>query len=382
MRSVNNIVIIIALILSVACVPKDSDYIYPTDVATIENKQLALRQTTEARHLLYTPNNFLLDELSIYAERCLDFITELQEITDNKAYEELLAGIRVFDPQHGYLRGKHLADLIDIINRVIDGSADGTDIAGLFNFIGDIGTCVTDYNENQKRIVTALENTFGLTNLAVLGQNILKAKGGNIIAPLKKGNAKVTPKIPSERYWDATSWKVRAGILETGSAADGKLKNFIESKPIQSADWPKQFIMYGRVKQTKEPWSGHMSGSIVEVLMMLDIISGENPMLPYDNATVPNTSVLRIKLLATKERRSKAAISLAFLIGIGYHSAMECLETVTAYLGNDLRRSGDIPVGKDAGLVLGNFDATTTIDRIISEFIYNPLKRNNNLRRS
>jgi hypothetical protein len=99
-----------------------------------------------------------------------------------------------------------------------------------------------------------------------------------------------------------------------------------------------------------------MSGSPAEILHVWDVLTSENPLESYINFTSLDTR----NNLRTDKRSAKAAGTSAFLVALGYHSAMECVEASYAYLGENLRIAGMILPGQDAGYFLHN-DASTNI---------------------
>ena len=134
----------------------------------------------------------------------------------------------------------------------------------------------------------------------------------------------------------------RAGLLSTGP--DGT--NF-------NAEWPWQTLPEDYLNNCQEPWAGHYSGSIVELLFMIDlftrdskIVGGDSPFKsfrkqsrrdffkdPFSFIRSPFKFFTSRRRLNAKVRRCKAALSAAFLLSIGYHAAIEVKPTIWAYLG-------------------------------------------------
>jgi len=101
-----------------------------------------------------------------------------------------------------------------------------------------------------------------------------------------------------------------------------------------------------------EPWAGHYSGSIVEVLYMMDFFTKttgdkDHPMWSWKASeynkhmiwtgkdeckTKFNSLHASLNTQETNERKCKAALAGAFLISLGYHSAIEVKPTIWAYL--------------------------------------------------
>ena len=107
------------------------------------------------------------------------------------------------------------------------------------------------------------------------------------------------------------------------------------------ADWPWQTLPQ-EYFQCAEPWAGHYSGSILEVLFMLDTttktkFNNHDPFATFKkNGVAPAIPSDIGKKFDNPEQECKAALAGAFLISIGYHSAIEVKPTMWAFLGKEM----------------------------------------------
>lgn len=116
--------------------------------------------------------------------------------------------------------------------------------------------------------------------------------------------------------------KFRSGLLQKEAKKGWLLK----------ASWPWQTIPE-KYFQCKEPWAGHYSGSIVEVIWSMDLFTSPKASALKEAQRSFTGGDADKKALNTPERRCKAALSAAFLMVVGYHSAIEVKPTVDQYLG-------------------------------------------------
>jgi hypothetical protein len=213
------------------------------------------------------------------------------------------------------------------------------DRAGVVAMMGDIGTAIFDCVENSadkkikifcevKKIISSKFEEKGINDIT--GQaNVAKTqRGGSTIAKNKKDTIKDGVKHPAERDEMKTSdgnfkLEERSKLLST-TTDDSDFK----------ASWPWQLLPEVYMKKCAEPWAGHYSGSIVEILFSLDLftqidpIGQDIPLLSFGQSNNPTN-----KQLDTDARKCKAALGAAFLLSVGYHSAIEVKPTIWAYLG-------------------------------------------------
>jgi len=206
------------------------------------------------------------------------------------------------------------------------------DKAGVIAILGDIGTAIFDCDpkSTEPGVVAfctiakhmAMKTAMKYDDLLAWGSRAKKERGGSAIAPAKKaGKNGEEAERDMQKVGDKLKLTKRSGLLfKDGDVVDDS--GF-------SANWPWQVIPQ-EYFTCKEPWAGHYSGSIVEVLFMLDLLTktkrelgNDSPMKSYDETT----------MLDDESRRCKAALAGSFLISIGYHSAIEVKPTIWAYLG-------------------------------------------------
>jgi hypothetical protein len=155
-----------------------------------------------------------------------------------------------------------------------------------------------------------------------MGKTAKEKRGGSIIAPRKKSgpNGAERANAPDSQT-GGIKLDARSGLLTQVTDDSGF-----------SAKWPWQMIPKNYLTKCKEPWAGHYSGSIVEVLFMLDQFTKADQAIGRDD---PLKSFVETGgLLNNKYRRCKGALAASFLISIGYHSAIEVKPTIWMYLGH------------------------------------------------
>jgi len=215
-----------------------------------------------------------------------------------------------------------------------DNSPAPMDRAGVLAVLGDIGTAVFDCDKSKEasdpkqkgycNIARSFAGVFSLNleEFLAMGNTAKSKRGGSIIAPRKKDgpNGKERDNAPDAQT-GGIKLDARSGLLTQGTDASGF-----------SAKWPWQMIPKKYLTTCEEPWAGHYSGSIVEVLFMLDMFTKADQAIGRDD---PLKSFVETGgLLNNKYRRCKAALAASFLISIGYHSAIEVKPTIWMYLGH------------------------------------------------
>ncbi|MET0547808.1 MAG: hypothetical protein ABW002_00870, partial [Xanthomonas sp.] len=187
-------------------------------------------------------------------------------------------------------------------------------------------------------------------------RDVQKVGGSSVVGPTKK----------TERTRPPNEKPERSGIHNLGSEVDERL-GVPEDLRLNSSRWDVAHILRSRVMRTREPFVGHMSGSPAEILQVWDMLRG----VPRDQQFVgvlnthrqlresePNR--LPMQHLSEEQRQqqlARASGASAFLIGMGYHSAVECLEGVLVYTGQDLRGSLEERT-QDNGHVMGQGAST------------------------
>lgn len=327
---------------------------YSKDDTTITD--LAKKQNASAAKLLSTPGK---KAKAILAEAA----NGIKAFLDNTSDKALIwKDAAKFDPAWDFNRSLYGGILetkdatkftqATVLVKVKSGTASGVENAGALAICGDVGTAVFDFNgrkadvEKKKlddpkdktknpfeailpHISTAV--SISSPSLIALGGKIKAQRGGTAIAPNKKkrGNKPAERGEVKDKKGDK-KMDERSGVM---NLKNGDFK----------AKWPWQTIPEKYLKKCKEPWAGHYSGSIVEVLFGLDIFTktnsdfGHDPALSFDFFRTDKANADIIKdmknELDSPYRKCKGALAAAFLIAIGYHSAIEVKPTVWLYLG-------------------------------------------------
>ena len=126
-----------------------------------------------------------------------------------------------------------------------------------------------------------------------------------------------------------TNMTPRTGILNLGEDIDKPMKLKME-KRIPKIGWPWQTVPKKLVEGCpNEPWAGHYSGSLYEILLMLDLTTDTEPIKKIDISTKEGK-------VEIKDREVKAAIAAGFLIATGMHSAVEERFVIGEYLGQSI----------------------------------------------
>jgi hypothetical protein len=323
-------VILLLCLISLNLAIKVQKPVLPWSAKTsTETKGWALEQTTAARKLFYSPSTNFSLELSKVAANLAELTATYLPLFDDKEWKEY----RIIGP--GSMAGKTKAELVAAIKRVADNkAATANDRSSVISFLGDIGTIIADghgkdklndkyryVNGNITRFLVA-KKLRGMADTEIAQFSELRA--GTYFAPAKRAErnnsllANGKPELKS-----------RKGIFETGLKADSNL-GIAPANQIVNVTWPVQLIEEKRINDpaVTEPWAGHMSGSLPEVLLCWDILTGVDPTISIDP-----TKIKANKLLDAEPRRIRAIAASANLIGLGFHSAMECREPADAYRG-------------------------------------------------
>ena len=285
----------------------------------------ALKQTLAARKLFYLPGQVAIDELKKAATNLQSIVTFMKEsVYTNTDFN------RAFS--NGVFNFMSQLDVEGAIGRVLTGRGTGKDNIGVLAIMGDIGTALMDYvpgatdskNLAFKTLVTKMRTIQSKTETEFNAQSaqIKNARGGSVLCPSKKID-RATYAVPQ-----GTS-AFRGGVFDLSERADTQLSIVSDaSGKIPKCKWPWQTVPSTTIDNcNNEPWAGHLSGSIVEVFYVFDLLTGEDPLKSFGSVSLSN--------LQNKQRDVKAALAAAFLVGLGYHSAVEVEITVRAYLGKN-----------------------------------------------
>lgn len=279
-------------------------------------------------------------------------LNEIKQTSGLQLYNEVKADIDAFHREVA----SHQQKKIDL---VATGNGAPIDRCGIMGICGDIGTALFDcdptkdpnsvYCQIKKKALESVQDAVDRNCFDTEYIKLAKAtRGGSAIAPKKKPTRDASGnEIPNtaERgdYKDPVTKKnksgYRSGLLSTTAPNNQPFK----------AIWPWQMIPGAYMDNCVEPWAGHYSGSIVEVLYMMDYFTkeeSEHPMRSWNKfVNSIQNPVCQQKLLSAnpaipaaqlqqkvQERRCKAALAASFLISLGYHSAIEIKPTIWMYL--------------------------------------------------
>jgi hypothetical protein len=333
-------------------------------------RALALRQTTAARSLLYHPGETFRRELGGAADTLHRIASQL-DVRDQRALGGRLLG------SEGLLPNQPPSRLLETLRRVADdpveGRASATDRAIVIALMGDIGalyadtgatTGVENRSERQAAILRQrlrwhLDNE-GLDSVTPrVVKDVQHAGGSSVVGPTKK----------AERTRPPNEKPPRSGIHNLGREADIDL-NIPDREALPTSRWDVAHIRRDRVDGIEEPLVGHMSGSPAEILQVWDMLRGVEAERQYvgilrDQRQHPERTqpTAHLSLEEREQRLARAAGAGAFLVGLGYHSAVEVAEGVLAYTGQDARSALGSP-RQDAGHLLGNGAATSLISEL------------------
>ncbi|KTD11833.1 hypothetical protein Lgra_1291 [Legionella gratiana] len=360
-----------------------------------ETLTLALNQTISARACLYWPSEPLINELSIAAGGLIGYLDFLENQKDGN---ELIIGLcaRVLgpeglDPQELFIEAtkkgsvdnpEELAKFcretlerhLSSVQKSVEGPELGHSRAVTIALLGDIGafmtaTGATTGTVRDEKVSRRLKESFSDYALKLEGktsefrdlvdesaQRGRKLGGGGVIGPTKSKERK---RVEEEELIP------RTGIHDCGKDADELLGRFEKEGHLVPTKWATARLHEKRVELTEEPLAGHMSASPSEILWTWDILAGRGIDKAYVGGTGPGYSAAR------------AAGACAFLVGCGYHSALEVVHGTLIYGGQDpkevlveaveqrLKETGvEIP---DAGALFYSGAATSLVGEFLDD---------------
>ena len=315
-----------------------------------DTRQLALVQTISARQALYQPGETLKTELSQAAGKLHETYGSLEGV------DQHALGARLFSSE-GLITAQTPNDLLQILKRVDEcpDYASGHDRAVVIAMMGDIGalyaatgaTTGTDRTEDASaRLRESLRGALAVAGL------IPPTEESSRRVQEEGGSTAVGPDKKTERSRPSAEHIDRTGIHNLGEEADEVLGVPVQDR-ISTSRWDVAYIDFDRVADTAEPLVGHMSGSPAEILQIWDMLRGDQ--LEYQFLTSHQQ----------EQQLARAAGASAFLVGLGYHSAVEVLEGTLRYTGQSIRHNEILGAGqKDAGHLFGQGAAT----ELMSEF--------------
>lgn len=334
----------------------------PADASSVptRTRELAGLQSLSARNALYRPGNALMKELSGAASM-------LHKIASGLSPEnQLTLGAHVLGDGR-LLARKTPADVLDILQRVSTGdpSLSGTDRAVVIALMGDIGGFFTTPHNANPEFMEDLNHQLTAAGLHVpppADIQVMREIGGSgAVGPDKRSERKVS------QFESRDQIPLRAGIHNTGLAAD-KALNIATQDRIPDNRWAVFDISRSRVRETTEPLVGHMSASPAEILQTWDMLRGVKSEEQFVGALDRNAAAKGEPFAhplsdltpgEQEQRYARAAGASAFLVGLGYHSAVEVLEGTLAYVGQSIREEGTLSASqRDSGHLFGHGAAT------------------------
>ncbi|AZF43526.1 hypothetical protein C4J87_3383 [Pseudomonas sp. R1-43-08] len=334
-------------------------------------KELAFAQTVAARNVLYKPSDILTGELAAAAKVLHRVVSNLSAEHQKMMGAHLLGEGRL-------LAGKTTDDLLAALARAAGAqaatgsvAASATDRAVVIALMGDIGGFYTTPGNADEGLMTALNHLLKAQGLEVPNtvaiQRMREQGGSAVVGPDKRAERKV------RSFNSPADMPFRAGVHNSGLDAD-KALNVPASERIPDNRWAVFDIGTARVKETTEPLVGHMSASPSEILQAWDMLRGVSAhdqyvgALPDGPRAQDGGTIMPMSVLAPAEqdqRYARAAGAGAFLVGLGYHSAVEVLEGTLVYTGQSIRAEGTLdPSQRDSADVFGHGAATDLMSEL------------------
>ena len=113
--------------------------------------------------------------------------------------------------------------------------------------------------------------------------------------------------------------------MNVGEAVDTEL-NLKANEKLPLISWPWQTVPKKLVTFCpEEPWAGHFSGSLYELILMIELFDRADP----KTETQANEN----------KKKIYAGTASAFLVSTGMHSAVELVYVVKNYLGVTINKS-------------------------------------------
>jgi hypothetical protein len=363
-----------------------------------ETLALAFSQTVSARACLYWPSEELAHELGTAATGLNGFLEFLQQQKDGDA---LIIGLcaRLFgkeglDPQDFFSReaiDENPAEVARLCQETLErhllGVAEEGDAPELGHsraitiaLLGDVGafmaaTGATTGTDRSPEVSRGLKNAFATYALALEGkeadergfqlvdESVTRCRelgGGEVIGPSKSKERK---RVSEEDLIP------RTGIHDCGKDADELLGRFEEKGHLVPTKWASARLSEERVRVTGEPLAGHMSASPSEILWTWDVLAKRGLASAYIGSSrghdEPHSS-------------ARAGGACAFLVGCGYHSALEVLHGTLNYVGQEiatevLRGAAELRMDQeeevnslhlDAGAIFHSGAATSLVEEL------------------
>ena len=377
------------------------------DIKTDRRVRSALIQNVYSRNMLYFPKTIVKDQLQKAATMIDRLITLIKEKYSHLDEEEELSSsnlMRAFTSRilsnNGILRNESVGIFEFMIKRVKSGTeVQAKERATVLALMGDIAAMILDKKDHDplksENQVNALQE---LLISLIKNKNDLDEDKFELIASLN-GSKTVGPEKKKERKMNGPTYD-RTGIYNLGLFADKIIREYIQSnypnvtvnlrdkalmtlddknkngyftsellEPLSPKEWGVAKLPLEKIKNTySEALASHMSGSPCEILHIWDVLLGYDPVKSYYEKEIND------------EKLARSMTSAAFLISMGYHSAVEVIEGTLKYLGKSIRvvdisseldYTYNLQKGKeDASYIFYNGEAT----RLLSEEFNNLTK--------
>ncbi|WP_152034513.1 hypothetical protein [Burkholderia contaminans] len=357
-----------AAIFNDALKAKDSlhaDLKYSNPEAAIKSRELSLKQSVDARNVLYNPGDALVHELGRAADTLHRVILNLDPENREELCAHLFADGRLM---HGKATTDVMAALQRVAGRIDTSSAGATDRAVVISLMGDIGGFYTTPKNASPELLNDLNEQLSKLGLHVPSDkdiHLMRESGGSMaVGPNKRSERKI------RAYESRSDIPFRAGVHNQGEEADEKL-NVAPKNRIPHNRWVVFDISTPRVKETEEPLVGHMSASPFEILQTWDMLAGvkgEDQCMKMLAMQSSGNLLAPMSHLSPEERAkhyARAAGAGAFLVGLGYHSAVEVLEGLLMYTGQSIRGTGVLSSGQsDSADLFGGGAATDLVSEL------------------
>lgn len=315
----------------------DFNTVLPNAISQPTAVKNAKKQVKAARDFLKEPGVLALKIIKKVARRLVENVIPIYD--DLNLANRTRANKNFIGIFAGYNKAKQLMSWSSITKD------DGTSLhyAAAICYIGDLMGPIAD-NDSSSPVPGKLAPKLGLTRKKLLefGSTVHKYRGGSAIAAEKKterfilqqnGNHDLSKKvvIPNNYY--------TAVVKNTQNKPDNSqtltqptrrgVFNVAEDVNIIELGWPYQCVPTNFITSCPlEPWAGHYSGSIGEMLFGLDLLRTTN----YE------TKNPVINLVHNESRECVAAFAAATIVGLGYHSAIEVKPAIDLYLGTNQAR--------------------------------------------
>lgn len=321
----------------------------------------ALYQTEIARLLLENPKREAKTQMQKAAAKFLTVFVKLKFDTKDSVLLNTKFNRQIKDSGSSWASKVRITgtatgnSMFATVDKIFKGTANATDRVGCLALIGDTGTAIMDYvvgvdnpeNKAYGEVFDAmadvtvsepnkvLEKSEKLDMLEKIRTRLYKSFGGSAIAPNKKTERGLCKNL----FQGGAPFKLdgRKGIFNLGDKADREAG--IEHG-LANTSWPWQAVPKTLMDNcNNEPFAGHFSGSIVELLMVLDLLTWDTEEEEDASFSSPdvwlNESTENIRRrLSSPSRKAKAALASAVLVGLGFHSCVEISPTVRNYLGD------------------------------------------------